>query len=68
MPLACIYSPTEKMRVVTLEEREELVATGKWFRHPNDVHVIKKDINHEKPIRQRTRKRRIDDEHAPSSL
>lgn len=67
MPLACIYSPTEKMRVVTLEERETLVASGKWFKHPNDVHV-KKDINHEEPIRQRTRKRRVADEHPPSTL
>ena len=68
MPLACIYSPTEKMRVVTLEEREALVASGKWFKHPNDVHAIKKDINHEEPIRQRTRKRRIVDEHPSVTL
>ena len=61
MPLTCLYSKTMPMRVVRHEEVEALVATGAWFKHPNDVKqtdVTNKDITHEKPIRQRTRKRR----------
>lgn len=66
MPLACIYSLTEPMRVVTFEERETLVATGKWFRHPNCKST--EELSHEKPIRQRTRKRRDDGQQTPESL
>lgn len=66
MPLACIFSPTEKMRVVTFEERDKLVATGKWFAHPNDI--LKKELDNEKPIRQRTRKRINDSESSSTTI
>lgn len=59
MSLACIYSATEGMKVVTFEEREQLVASGKWFKHPNEA---KEGIKHEEPIRRSTRKRRINGE------
>lgn len=60
MPLACIYHKEYPMRVVTFEERDKLVALGEWFNHPS---CKKEETNHEKPIRQQSRKRRIDGEH-----
>lgn len=61
MPLACIYHKELPMRVVTFEEREKLVATGEWFKHPScKSEIIKEESNHEKPIRRSTRKRSID--------
>lgn len=53
--LACIYHKSLGMRVVDNDTRERLVASGEWFRHPNDLKI--KEQNDEKPIRQRTRKR-----------
>jgi len=61
MPIACVYHKTEPMRVVTFEEREKLLATGEWFKHPNDVNK-QKEIEHEKQIRRGTRKRRVNGE------
>lgn len=57
MPLACIYHKTEKMRVVSFEERDKLVASGEWFKHPNCEKLIE-ESKHEEPIRRSTRKRR----------
>jgi hypothetical protein len=66
MPLACIYHPTDGMRVVTLEEREKLVASGQWFRHPKDI--LKKEVKNEKPIRQYTRQRRSNAEYPTKEI
>lgn len=57
MPLACIYHKTLPMRVVSLEEREKLVALGEWFKHPNCEKLIE-EPKYEEPIRRGTRKRR----------
>lgn len=35
--LNCIYHPTSEFRVVEDEEYEELLATGVWFKHPNEA-------------------------------
>lgn len=37
MLVACIYHATLPMQVVSYEDRDRLVATGEWFRHPNDA-------------------------------
>jgi hypothetical protein len=55
MPIACVYNKVEGMRVVTFEEREKLLATGEWFKHPNQV---KEEPNHEEQIRRVPRKGR----------
>jgi len=67
MPIACIYHKTQPMKVVTFEEREKFLATGEWFKHPNCEKLI--EVNeHEKPIRQRTRKRRRNAEHETKEI
>ncbi len=58
MPLVCIFNENGT-EVVTYEERDKLVATGRWFKHPNDVHA-KKDIQDEKPIRRKPKQRNCD--------
>jgi hypothetical protein len=35
--LMCVYHPVNEMKVVEEEEGEELIATGVWFKHPNDA-------------------------------
>ena len=64
MPLACVYHKTEKMRVVSFDERERLLETGQWFKHPNDVNktITVEETKHEEPIRRGRRKRIIDSE------
>ncbi len=39
--LNCIYHPTEKMRVVDDVEYEKLLATGLWFKHPNEAKEVR---------------------------
>ena len=56
MSLCCIYHKTLPMQVMEEENADKLVSSGNWFRHPNDVHKVKKEITHEKPIRQRSGK------------
>ena len=58
MPLTCLYHKTYPMRVVKDAEVDEMVKTGLWFKHPNDVK--EKESIYEKPIRQQSRKRRSD--------
>lgn len=60
MPIACIYHKTQGMKVVSFEEREKLVASGEWFRHPNDL----KEKEHEEPIRQQSQQGRKHAKHA----
>ena len=67
MSLACVYHKTQPMRVVEDDVREEMVATGEWFKHPLDVHKIKEEGNHEKQIRQRTGKRRNNGQDSPNT-
>lgn len=67
MPLTCVYHKTKGMRVVPLDEQDKLMATGEWFDHPS-CNTDKEESKHEKPIRQRTRKRRSDAEHTPTPL
>lgn len=61
MPLACIFHKTLPMRVVSFAEREQLVATGEWYRHPK---LDKEETNHEEQIRRVPRKRRSNGEHS----
>lgn len=56
MSLCCVYHKSKPFRVVEDELADELVATGEWFKHPSCT--IKEEINHEEPIRRRTRKGR----------
>lgn len=55
MPLACIYHKVHEMRVVPLTDLDKWLATGEWFNHPS---CKKEELNHEKSIRQSTRKGR----------
>jgi hypothetical protein len=66
MPLACIYDKEGKYRVVPIEQREQLVASGEWFSHPKGY--LNKEIKHEKQIRQQPRKRRSNGENSPQSI
>jgi hypothetical protein len=50
MPLVCVFHPVYNMRVVTYPEREELVASGQWFNHPNDAKKVREQ--HEEQIRR----------------
>ena len=65
MPLACVYHKTEKMRVVSFDERNEMVASGEWFNHPSckTIETTDKEIKDEKQIRRRARKGRSNGEH-----
>jgi hypothetical protein len=61
MPIACIYHKELPMRVVSFEERERLVATGEWYRHPScKPEITKEEPNHEKPIRRKPKQRSVD--------
>ncbi len=67
MPLACIYHKVKGMRVVPIEDRDTLVASGEWFKHPNCEKLIE-ESKHEESIRQRTRKRRSNAEHSSKEI
>jgi len=41
--------------VVEDDIAKEMVASGEWFHHPIDANK-QKELNHEKPIRQQSRK------------
>lgn len=41
----CIYHPFHKMRVVDDEEYQKLLATGEWFKHPNEAKKFKESQN-----------------------
>jgi hypothetical protein len=41
--LNCIYHPTNDMRVVEDDEYETLLATGVWFKHPNEAKKVRED-------------------------
>lgn len=47
--ISCIYHAEKEMRVVEDDEYERLLATGEWFKHPNDV--LKKEIKDERQKR-----------------
>jgi len=66
MPLTCLYHKTLPMRVVKDAEVEDLVATGQWFKHPNDVK--EKELTHEKPIRRHRKQRRSNGEHSTKEI
>lgn len=68
MSLCCIYHKSQPFRVEEDDVANELVASGEWFKHPNDAKGIKqKEPKHEKPIRQQSRKRRSNGEHPPEA-
>ncbi len=52
MPLACIYHPFEKMRVVPINEVDKWVATGNWFTHPTEAKKVRD--YHEEQIRRKS--------------
>lgn len=56
MPLTCLYHKIAEIRVVKDAEVDDLVATGQWFKHPNDIK--EKDTTNEKPIRRNSKQRR----------
>lgn len=62
MSLCCVYHKSRPFRVVEDELADQLVATGEWFKHPNDV-LVKEDSKNEKQIRQQPRKRCGNGEH-----
>lgn len=41
--LTCLYHPTEKTRVLEddSEKFKDLLASGFWFRHPNDAKALR---------------------------
>lgn len=61
MPLVCVFHPVYDMRVVTYPERDELVASGQWFNHPNDAKKVREQ--HERQIRREPGERCSDGEH-----
>lgn len=67
MSLCCIYHKTQPFRVVEDEVANDMVATGEWFRHPNDVNK-QKELPHEKSIRRKPKQRSSDGEDSPKSL
>lgn len=66
MTIACVFSPTEPMRVVSFEEREKLIATGLWFRHPNEAKEVRK--KHEEQIRRNSEQRLNDHERSTNAI
>lgn len=66
MPLACVYHPVEEMQVVTFEERERLIATGMWFKYPNEAKEMRE--HHEKQIRQQPEQRRSNAKRTSKSI
>ena len=58
--LNCIYHPVYPMRVVDDEVYKDLLASGEWFKHPNEAKQVRQD--YERQIRrdegQRVRKRK----------
>lgn len=74
MPLACVYHPIEGMRVVKLEERAALLATGEWFNHPSckadpkadQLKPLIEDSQHEKQIRRNRKQGRNGSEQSPT--
>jgi hypothetical protein len=64
MSLACVYHASQPFRVVEDAIAEEMVASGEWFRHPNDVNK-QKEISHEKPIQRKSRKGSVNSECSP---
>lgn len=63
MPLVCIFHPVDDMRVVTFAERDELVASGRWFNHPNDAKKVRE--YHEEQIRRESGEGCVNGEHSP---
>lgn len=51
----CIYHPVYPMRVVNDEEYEQMLASGEWFKHPNEAKQVRND--YEKQIRRDSGKR-----------
>lgn len=42
--ISCAYHPFDDMIVVDDEELEKLVASGEWFRHPNDAKAAREKL------------------------
>ncbi len=42
--ISCAYHPFDDMRVVSDEELEIMVASGEWFRHPNDAKAAREKL------------------------
>lgn len=51
----CIYHPVYPMRVVDDEEYAKLLASGEWFKHPNEAKNVR--TNYEEQIRRDKGKR-----------
>lgn len=65
----CVYHPHQKMRVVSDEEKEELLATGEWFDHPTKAQEAKGKDNEQvrkKPRLHTARRKRGADLQQPS--
>ncbi len=68
MSISCIYHATLGMRVVKDEDKQALLDTGAWFRHPNDVGKVKEIKEQDNgQIRRQPRKRKSDCEHPTST-
>lgn len=63
--LNCIYHPVYEMRVVSDEQRIELLATGAWFDTRNEAKKVRNDyerrIQQDEKPRRRTSKRKTKD-------
>ena len=55
MTVTCVYNKLDGMRVVSLDERAQLLSTGEWFDQPN-CKYNDEDYKNERQIRRRTRK------------
>lgn len=42
--ISCAYHPFDEMQVVEDEELEKMIASGEWFRHPNEAKAAREKI------------------------
>lgn len=59
----CIYHPEFDMRVVDDDEYEKLLATGQWYKHPDEAKQMRGKENERTIRKQRSKKH----ETAPST-
>lgn len=62
--LNCVYHPVHEMRVVSDEERYELIKSGEWFDSPNEAKDVRikyeRRIQQDEKPRKRTRERKAE--------
>lgn len=69
--LNCVYHPVDAMRVVSDEERNDLLSTGVWFDSPTEAKQLRntyeRRIQQDEKPRKRASKRKTKDDAEGSS-